>query len=122
MTSASMNPEPAGPGAANPEPAGPEARVTVRVRLPGQLRELAGAGTLELEVPAAPGGPRLADVLDAVRQRAPAVERRIRDEQGALRQHVNVFIGETNARDLDGLTTPVTDGTDVYVLPATSGG
>lgn len=100
----------------------PEASVAVRVRLPGQLRELAGAGTLELSVAAAEGEARLTDVLDAVRDRAPAVERRIRDEQGALRQHVNVFVGDTNARDLDGLATPVPDGTDVHVLPATSGG
>lgn len=104
------------------ESASGSAGVVVRVRLPGQLRELAGAGTLELSVTAATGKPVLADVLDAVRDRAPAVERRIRDERGALRQHVNVFIGETNARDLDGLASPVPDGTDVHVLPATSGG
>jgi molybdopterin converting factor small subunit len=93
---------------------------TVKVRLPGALRDLAGAqAVIALDVPA---GATVADVLDALGRELPAVERRIRDEQGGLRRHVNVFVGVVNVRDLAMLATPVPDNTEVYVLPSVSGG
>ena len=47
---------------------------------------------------------------------------RVMDERGELRQHVNVFINEENIRFLNGLDSPVPDGSTVYVLAAISGG
>jgi molybdopterin converting factor small subunit len=61
-------------------------------------------------------------VLDALAAAHPAVGRRVRDEAGTLRRHVNVFVGADNARDLDAMDTVVPDGTEVSVLPAISGG
>lgn len=93
----------------------------VTVRLPGALRELAGGRrALAVEVPdehATVGG-----LLDALADDLPAVERRIRDETGRLRAHVNVFVGDTNIRDVAGQREPLTDGAEVYVIPAVSGG
>lgn len=48
--------------------------------------------------------------------------RRLRDEAGMLRRHVNVFVGADNIRDLDGADTVVSDGAEVTLLPAVSGG
>jgi molybdopterin converting factor small subunit len=79
----------------------------------------AGEGRLELDVA---GPATLRDVLDAVAATSPAVGRRIRDEAGALRRHVNVFVGPDNARDLGGLDAPVAEGAEVSVLAAVSGG
>jgi molybdopterin synthase sulfur carrier subunit len=39
-----------------------------------------------------------------------------------VRQHVNVFVGPDNVRDLDGLSSVVPPGVEVSVLPAVSGG
>ena len=64
----------------------------------------------------------VAAVLDAVAAAHPAVGRRVRDEAGALRPHVNVFVGPDNFRDLDGVATVVPAGTEVAVLAAVSGG
>jgi sulfur-carrier protein len=61
-------------------------------------------------------------VLDAVAEAHPAVGRRVRDEAGQLRRHVNVFVGADNARSLDDAATVVPEGTEVTVLPAISGG
>ena len=61
-------------------------------------------------------------VLDALAVVHPAVARRVRDETGTLRRHVNVFVGPHNMRDLDDLGTVVPEGTEVAVLPAISGG
>ena len=60
--------------------------------------------------------------LDAVAVAHPALERRIRDEQGRLRRHVNVFVDGSNVRDLEALATPLPEGSEVVVLPAVSGG
>jgi molybdopterin synthase sulfur carrier subunit len=61
-------------------------------------------------------------VIDGVAAAHPAIGRRVRDEAGALRRHVNVFIGQDNARDLDGIATVVPPDTEVALLPAVSGG
>lgn len=61
-------------------------------------------------------------VLDALDAAAPAVGRRLRDEAGNVRRHVNVFVGADNQRDLDGVATVVPEGADVSVMPAVSGG
>jgi sulfur-carrier protein len=100
------------------EDGGDALRIVVRLASP--LRPFAdGADHLELELapPTTVGA-----VLDAVAAAHPAIGRRVRDEAGALRRHVNVFVGADNARDLDDTDTLVPDGTEVSVLPAISGG
>jgi sulfur-carrier protein len=92
----------------------------VALRLPGALRELAG-GRREVIV-AVPPGCAVGEVFDALRLTLPALERRIRDERGELRRHVNVFVGSDNVRDLAMLATPVPPGVEVHVIPAVSGG
>jgi MoaD family protein len=96
--------------------------VKVTVRLPSALRELArGEKAVVVEVDD-DGSATVATVLDALAARWPAVERRIRDEAGVLRRHVNVFVGEANIRDGAGLAEPLSDGSEIQVIPAVSGG
>ena len=61
-------------------------------------------------------------MIDALADAHPAVARRVRDEAGVLRRHVNVFVGPDNARDLDAMDTVVPEGSEVALLPAVSGG
>ncbi|MGH9249771.1 MAG: ubiquitin-like small modifier protein 1 [Acidimicrobiales bacterium] len=94
--------------------------MNVTVRLPGALRELARgerAVVVELDDQAT-----VATLLDALAQRLPAVERRIRDETGVLRRHVNVYVGDANVRDGAGLAEALRDGAEIQVIPAVSGG
>jgi sulfur-carrier protein len=105
--------------------------VPVRVLVPASLRELVG-GAARVVVGAHPGdGTGLLDdtaavtvgaVLDALAVDHPALERRLRDETGRPRVHVNLFVGADNVRDLSGLATPVPRGVDVAIIPAVSGG
>jgi molybdopterin synthase sulfur carrier subunit len=107
------------------EAGGPALIVTVR--LAAALRAHAGgAALLDVDVPA-PGspdcpGPRIADVLDALALIHPALVRRIRDEAGGLRTHVNIFVDADNVRDLGGLDTVVPVAAELSLLPAVSGG
>jgi sulfur-carrier protein len=92
--------------------------MSVTVRLPASLRALAG-GVSSLEVD---GSSTVADVLDRLATEHPALERRLRDERGALRPHVNVFVGTENIRDLDGPATSLHGASEVTILPSVSGG
>ena len=62
------------------------------------------------------------DALRALEQRCPGVVTRVVDEQGNVRPHVNLFVGEENVRFLGGLDARVPAGTTIYILPAVSGG
>ncbi|MCU1502454.1 MAG: thiamine S protein [Ilumatobacteraceae bacterium] len=98
--------------------------MNVRVRVPTQLRDLvAGASVVEIDV----GGPSdgaatVAAVLDGLAAQHPALERRVRDEQGRVRAHVNLFVGSDNVRDRDGPATPIGAGDVLSIIPAVSGG
>ena len=52
----------------------------------------------------------------------PGIIDRVLTEQGEVREHVNLFLGEENIRFLDGLATPVKDGDTIVVVPSVSGG
>jgi len=92
----------------------------VLVRIPGALRQFTdNARTLEVDLPE---GSDVAALLATLGSDNPSLVRRICDERGNLRQHVNVFVGTVNVRDGNGLLTTVPDGAEVYVIPAVSGG
>jgi sulfur-carrier protein len=96
------------------------AALRVVVRLASALGTLAGGvARLELDLPAPV---TISGVLDAIASAHPAIGRRIRDEAGTLRRHVNIFVGPDNARDLDDVDTVVPSGAEVAVLAAVSGG
>ncbi|MDQ3544447.1 MAG: MoaD/ThiS family protein [Actinomycetota bacterium] len=96
----------------------------VRVRVPTQLRDLvAGAAVVEVTVGGvADGMATVATVLDGLAIQYPALERRIRDERGRTRAHVNLFVGSDNVRDREGPATPIIAGQELSIIPAVSGG
>ena len=93
----------------------------VRIVLPGVLREYAG-GLGELVVPVGETTTSLRAVLDAVLVSRPQLGARIRDETGALRRHVNVFVDGQDVRRLGGLDTQVGPAAVIHVLPSVAGG
>jgi molybdopterin synthase sulfur carrier subunit len=90
----------------------------VVVRLPAVLRPLAG----DAEYVEVAGAASVGAVLAGLGKDYPALRRRLTDDQGALRRHVNVYLGEDNVRDLSDLQTPVRDGDVLLVLPSIAGG
>lgn len=91
----------------------------VEVVLPGVLADLAGgARHLRLE----PAGGTLAGLLDTLAAAHPVLARRIRDESGAVRRFVNVYVDGDDVRFAGGPGAPVPDGAVVQVLPSVAGG
>ena len=87
------------------------------LRIPTQLRTLTqGAGEVTVD------GSTVGEALKALEANHPGFGERLFDGDGKLRRFVNVFVADEDIRFLDGLETPVEDGTTVSIIPAVAGG
>ena len=86
--------------------------MAVTVRIPSQLRPLAG-GNSEVSVE----GATVSEVLKALEATHPGFHDRLFDDSGKLRRFVNVFVAEEDIRFLDGVDTPVREGSTVSIVP-----
>ena len=90
--------------------------MAITVKLPTQLRDTVG-GVASVEADGATVGEALESVF--------ASHGELRDrlyQNGDLRRFVNVYLGGEDIRFLDGLQTPLPDGTELTILPAVAGG
>jgi molybdopterin synthase sulfur carrier subunit len=93
--------------------------MTVSFWIPGPLRALSdGRSRVGVE----PSGATLHDALEALFAAHPGIRDRILTEQGEVREHVNVFVGQTLARTAGGLATPLAEDVEISIIPAISGG
>ncbi|MFQ5734068.1 MAG: MoaD/ThiS family protein [Planctomycetaceae bacterium] len=67
-------------------------------------------------------GGTVREALQAVFAENPPLRGYIFDDSHRLRQHVVVFIDGEAIRDRDGLSDPVTETSEIYVMQALSGG
>jgi molybdopterin synthase sulfur carrier subunit len=67
-------------------------------------------------------GRTLKEVLTEMDQAYPGVKSYLLDEQGKLRQHVNIFIDGTIIRDRISLTDSFPETGEIYIMQALSGG
>ena len=67
------------------------------------------------------GGSSVAEVIRRLDALHPGLAHSIVDDAGALRQHVNVFIGRALVRDRVALSDEVGDDDDVYIFQAQHG-
>ena len=93
--------------------------MAVMFHIPGALRVYTD-GHSRVEVDSSHG--TLREVLLALWSRYPGLRDRLATEQGEVREHINIFIGNEDVRYLDGLATPVPDGAEISIVPAISGG
>jgi len=91
--------------------------MAVRVRIPTQLRPLAG-GASEVTV----DGATVGEVLKQLDAAHPGFGERLFDDTGKLRRFVNVFADDEDIRFENGLETAVRDGSVVSIVPAVAGG
>ncbi len=91
--------------------------MSVRVRIPTPLRAATdGAAELSLEAL------DVAAVLAELETRYPAIRGRIRDETGALRRFVNLYVNGEDVRFKNGLETSLSSGDELSIVPAVAGG
>ena len=67
-------------------------------------------------------GQNLKAIIDEIEARYPGVTRYVLDDQGRLRQHVNIFIDGTMIKDRITLSDPFQENSEIYIMQALSGG
>jgi sulfur-carrier protein len=86
----------------------------MRVSIPTPLRSYTNqAAWVEAE------GETIADVLNDLDRQFTGLRFRVVDEQGRLRKHMKIFLGEESVRDLE---LPVGGVRDITLMQALSGG
>jgi molybdopterin converting factor small subunit len=66
-------------------------------------------------------GANVAEVVENVLARYPALRPHLFDGEGKLRRHFNIFVNGTHIRDLNGMGTSLTED-DVLILMASAAG
>lgn len=99
----------------------PEVATVVRVRIPSPLRSYTGAAEVGVAVPllAPELPPTIGGVLATIDGAYPGLRFRIVDEQGGIRPHIRLFVGNVATRDL---ATPIASGEVLMIVAALSGG
>jgi molybdopterin converting factor small subunit len=64
----------------------------------------------------------VSEVVAGLDRLHPGLAAYIVDERGALRPHVNIFLGDSQVQDRERLADPVGDDDTVFILQALSGG
>ncbi|MDG4859675.1 MoaD/ThiS family protein [Streptomyces sp. T-3] len=90
--------------------------MAIEVRIPTILRTYTGG-----EKAVNGSGATLADLFADLETRHSGIQARIVDGD-ALRRFVNVYLNDEDVRFLDGISTKLTDGDNVTILPAVAGG
>ena len=91
--------------------------MAVTIVIPTPLRQFADGNT-EIEVEAATAG----EALDQLTTRFADLRKHLFNEQDALRNFVNVYVGDEDIRHLDGAATPLKDGETLMIVPSIAGG
>ena len=87
------------------------------LRIPTPLRAYT-EGKSEVAV----SGSSISEVLTDLTAQYPALKPHLFNEGGDLRPFVNLFVGENNIKDLQGVDTPIKDGEKIMLIPSIAGG
>jgi molybdopterin synthase sulfur carrier subunit len=91
--------------------------MSVMVRIPTPLRRITqGQDKVSVE------GQNLNDVIASLDAQFPGIRERLCDDQGELRNFVNLYVNGEDVRFLDGLNTATNPGDEISVVPAVAGG
>jgi molybdopterin synthase sulfur carrier subunit len=87
------------------------------VKIPAPLRPYTnGEGTISLP------GKTVGEVLSALVERHPGLKKHLFKDDESLRPFVNLFLGEENVNQLDGLKTSLEENDIVLIIPSIAGG
>ena len=66
--------------------------------------------------------PDVGGLLDRLEADYAGLRGLVRDEEGAVHRHVNIYVNNEEIEALDGLSTALKDGDEVSIIPALAGG
>jgi molybdopterin converting factor small subunit len=87
------------------------------LKIPTPLRPFAG-GQSTLDLP----GKQVSKVLEAAVDKHPELKKHLFNEEDQLRPYVNLFLGEDNINQLQGLDTAIGEDDTLLIIPSIAGG
>ncbi len=87
------------------------------LKIPTPLRSYTG-GNAEVNV----RGADVAEAMDNLIDKYPTLKPHLYNGDGQLRPFVNLFVGENNINDLQGLNTALDENARVILIPSIAGG
>ncbi len=91
--------------------------MSITVRIPTPLRRVTdGQDKVDVE------GSTIKEIIDSLDGQFPAIKERLCDEQGQLRNFVNIYVNGEDLRFLDGIDSAVKEGDEISIVPAVAGG
>lgn len=91
--------------------------MSISVRIPTPLRRVTnGVDKVDAE------GDTLDQIIDSLDNQYPGLKGRLCDEDGELRNFVNVYVNGEDVRFMQGLATATKSGDEVSIVPAVAGG
>ena len=91
--------------------------MAITVRIPTPLRRVTdGQDKVDTE------GATLRQIIDSMESQYPGIKERLCDEDGNLRNFVNVYVNGEDVRFLDGVDSATGDGDEISIVPAVAGG
>ena len=91
--------------------------MAITVRIPTPLRRVTdGQDKVDTE------GETLRQLIDSMESQYPGIKERLCDEDGNLRNFVNVYVNGEDVRFMDGIDSATGDGDEVSIVPAVAGG
>ena len=91
--------------------------MSVTVRIPTPLRRVTnGQDKVSVE------GSNLSEVVGSLDAQFPGLKERLCDEQGEIRNFVNIYVNGEDVRFLQGLDSETKAGDEISIVPAVAGG
>ena len=91
--------------------------MSIMVRIPTPLRRITN-GQDKVTV----DGSSISEIIGDLDSQFPGLKERLCDEQGELRNFVNIYVNGEDVRFLDGINSPTAEGDEISIVPAVAGG
>ena len=87
------------------------------LKIPSPLRPYA-EGQSSITVP----GEKVSEVLEFTMEQYPLLKKHLLSDDQNLRPFVNVFLGDENIKELQGIETPLKEDDTLMIIPSIAGG
>ena len=91
--------------------------MSIMVRIPTPLRRVTN-GQDKVQV----NGDSVGAIIGDLDSQFPGLKERLCDEQGELRNFVNIYVNGEDVRFLDGIISATAEGDEISIVPAVAGG